>query len=264
MNISANQSGFVVISGPQLWLSRKSRAAVHGAWVQILGWTLVAVGAAGTIPQVVRLARTRQVAGLSPTTELMWALSWALWLWYVIDLQLWPRVAYEGMGMVLSLATSGLLLTSLLKERLARPAIRTAVPLLGLSLAGVLAARWAGGTTGMAIALTVMDLVSLYPLIRTTLTAPSLAGVSVWSWTLKTFLYAGWITYALAIGNPLSAGWVFALFPVALFMLARLAIDRGMDPRRVHGRVWHWLKNGVPWGRLRSLRPGVSRSPLIR
>lgn len=208
---------------------------MNSAWIALLGWILVGAGAVTSLPQITRLARTRNVDGLSPTAELVWVMSWALWLWYVIDLGLWPRIVSEGLGLLVGLVTTGLLLASLHRHRGAWPAIRTAAPVLVAGLAGALAARALWGLNGWAIALTLLDVTALAPLIRTTLRAPSLAGVSAWSWALKGTVYSGWIVYAIAIGNPLSAGWTFLMAPVAVFMLARIAADRDLLARgRAH------------------------------
>lgn len=201
------------------------------AWVSLLGWALALASAASSIPQVARLIRTRRVEGLSPTAHLIWLLSWAMWLWYVTGVRLWPRVASEGSGLLLEIATVGLLFAGLAHAGQAQRALRAAAPLLLLAAAGVLAVRWTVGVNGMAIALTVLDLIGLFPMLRTTVTAPSLAGVSVWGWIVQTAVYVGWIVYGIAIGNPLSAGWMYVFAPVGVFMLARLAVDRGLHAR---------------------------------
>ena len=237
---------------------------MNGVWTAVLGWGLAGAGAAAAVPQIVHLVRTRRVEGLSPTTELMWVPSWALWLWYVIDMGIGPRMLSEGLGLVMSLGIVSLLLTGLARAGGARSAVRTAAPLLALSVVTVLVSRWVWGLDGMAIALTAVDMCALVPMVRTTLTAPSLAGVSVWAWVFKLATYVGWITFAVAISEPLSAGWMYLMAPIAVFMLTRLAMDRGLAARvRRRGVTVPWLGPGVEVlaraVRWRPVRAGVDR-----
>lgn len=196
----------------------------------VLGWTLAAASALTSVPQTVRLLRTRATGGLALATELAWTTSWAMWLWYSLSIAAAPKASAETVGLVGELALTGLLVATLARRGQLRTQLRGALVLTVFGTVAALAVRGLAGLEAYAAALAVYDGVSLFPALRATVTAPSLAGLSLPTWLLKVAVALGWIGYGLAIGHPLAAGWTLVMAPAAAFIVARIVTDRRRVP----------------------------------
>lgn len=90
----------------------------------------------------------------------------------------------------------------------------------------IVAAAWWWGPVGFAVSLTAFDAAYLLPQVRATLTASSLAGLSLWSYSLRTLVALGWIGYGWALGRPEVGGWGYVIAPFAAYVCARVLHDR--------------------------------------
>jgi MtN3 and saliva related transmembrane protein len=191
---------------------------VSPGWVEVLGWSLAGVGALASVPQAVRTLTTRNTNGLSLTTQLCWATSWALWLYYACSIGAAPQAAGDGVGLVVDGALLVLVVRALARSR---AALAHAVPLALLGGGACLLVLRIGGLEAMAVALAVFDACSLAPALWTAWRSPDATGISVTSWVLRAAVAAGWVTYAVSIGHPASAGWAVAVVPAAALIAAR-------------------------------------------
>lgn len=228
---------------------------MDAAWAPLLGCVLVTVGAVTSIPQIAQLLRTRATDGLSPATQMLWALTRGLWLFYALEISLPLRAASEATSLLGEAAILGCLFAGLARHGTARTIARSLLPLLVSVLAAVAVARWQFGITGYAVALTGVDLLSLVPILRTLRAAPSLDGVSAPMWALKGATYLGWIVYGAMVGQPLSAGRMFFMAPLAAYVLVRILADRGTPA---------WVTRGVERATTLPIVPGSPARVLLR
>lgn len=184
----------------------------------VLGYSAAAVGCVQLVPQVLRTARSRNVAGVSPG---MWALLGAqsgAWLVFGSSRGLWPSVF---VNVVLVGCVIGMLRT-LWAER--APGVGGAVAML----AGLLVAEVVVVTTlPMAVLGTFASVLSalvFYPQVLVALRAADLSGLSKPTWLITVFSSVQWAAYGLAAGAP--AVWVSAVHNLALsvVVVARLYV----------------------------------------
>jgi MtN3 and saliva related transmembrane protein len=184
----------------------------------VLGYSAAAVACVQLVPQVVRTARSRNVAGVSPG---MWALLGSqsgAWLVFGSSRGLWPSVV---VNVVLVGCVAGMLRT-LRAER--APGVGRALTLLG----GLLAAEVVVATTlPMAVLGTFASALSalvFYPQVLVALRAADLSGLSRPTWFITVFSSIQWAAYGLAAGTP--AIWVSAVHNLVLsvVVVARLGV----------------------------------------
>lgn len=73
-------------------------------WTLALGSLLAALCAVTSLPQLRRTLRTRNVAALSPATQLAWCASWIGWCYYSLSIGAYPKLAAEIVGLSCDLA----------------------------------------------------------------------------------------------------------------------------------------------------------------
>lgn len=184
----------------------------------ILGYSAAAVGCVQLIPQAVRTARSRNVAGVSPG---MWALLGAqsgAWLVFGSSRGLWPSVAVN----VVLVVCVAVMLRTLRAER--APGTRTALTFLAATLAAeaVVAATLPMGVLGAFAS--VLSALVFYPQVLVVLRSADLSGLSRPTWLITVFCGVQWAAYGLAAGAP--AVWASAVHNLVLsiVVVARLYV----------------------------------------
>lgn len=182
----------------------------------VLGYSAAAVACVQLVPQVMRTARTRNVAGVSPG---MWALLGSqsgAWIVFGSSRGLWPSVV---VNVVLVGCVAGMLRT-LHAER--APGTGGALALLG----GLLAAEAVVvAMLPMAVLGTFASILSalvFYPQVLVALRSADLSGLSRPTWLITIFSSVQWAAYGFATGTP--AIWVSAVHNLVLsvVVVARL------------------------------------------
>lgn len=191
--------------------------------VDVLGWTATVVGTLLAVPQLVRLARTRNVEGLS-------LLSWQAALviniaWAVHGLNIGQRP--QLISSVLALLTTVPILV-LMARTLGRPVFRTMLPSL------VVAAFLVGvdlflGTAAYGVVAIVPGVVITAAQSVELVRAEHVRGVSPLSMALGFVNITLWVTWALLINDPgtviaVSTTWVVAFFNTVWYILRRLGL----------------------------------------
>jgi uncharacterized protein with PQ loop repeat len=182
------------------------------------------VGALTSVPQTVRVVVRRDVAGLSMTSYLAWALSWAGWAYYSGSVDAWPKMVSELLGLAMEsiLLVTIVVVTGRAGVRAFAKAAVVAVPAMVL----VLAVGHVWGLVALAVALTTYDVVFIAPQIAAVVRSTSLSGISLVSYTLRFTVSVGWVAYGFSIGRPEAGGWGYVIAPFAAYVIWRVLAER--------------------------------------
>jgi uncharacterized protein with PQ loop repeat len=192
--------------------------------VGVVGFTAAFLSLGMLAPQAVRLARTRDRAGVSPTTYLCWSTCCIGWVWFSASIRAWPGVfgtAPEALlagGVFVALRPTRSLWAGFAATTAALVAVGSLSPHALLVPAGVL--TMALGWPSVVAA--------LRPSANT-------SGVSLATWVLTAVSQVLWTAYDLGIHWPAAAvpGTVLAL--ASLLVIARVGAARlgaGTSPFR--------------------------------
>jgi uncharacterized protein with PQ loop repeat len=197
-------------------------------WVEILGWCLVATPFITVLPQVIQTIRSKDVNGLSLSSQLSWTASWIMWALYGLSIGSFPAFFNNVVGLLSDTVLLVFIIIYTLREHSWKQAIRregshifvlfTILPVFIMYLAY----GWGPAMLNLAIA----DFIALMPQLITTFKGESLSGLNVWSWWFKVVVNSAWITYGFGINNILSVGWAFFMIPVYFTVIIRIYYDR--------------------------------------
>lgn len=170
-------------------------------------------------PQVLRLRRTRDAAGVSMVGAL-WALAgFSLWTIYGLDQHLAPVVAADGQAVV------GFVAVLALAWRFGGRAPRLPLYAIGTALALCVA--------GLALPATVVGVTAILigstgylPQARLALRGGDLTGISVATYAMIAGSGLLWITYGALLHNPIVAAPNFLIVPTAAVIAVRTARSR--------------------------------------
>jgi hypothetical protein len=135
-----------------------------------------------------------------------------------------PKAASEALGFVAEAALLATLVA--VAGRAGWLGVGRALAYAAPGVALIALAGWWWGGVGFALALTAFDALYLLPQVRATVTAPSLSGLSLWSYVLRTVVASGWIGYGWALGRPEVGGWGYVIAPFAAYVTIRVIADR--------------------------------------
>lgn len=76
--------------------------------IELVGSLAAVITTMGWIPQIIKIVRHRETAGISLVTNISLALGVLLWLCYGIMITSWPVMAANGMTLLLILTILGL------------------------------------------------------------------------------------------------------------------------------------------------------------
>lgn len=188
--------------------------------VTVVGWLAVAIGMSVSFPQLVRLARTRTVDGLSLTS---WRSILAMniaWAAHGVRLEQFALILTNTIGLC-----STLPILYLLARQLHRNLITLALPSLVVAAAMTTADHLLGsaayGVTAIAIAL-VSNLGQSTQLVR----APHVDGVSPVFVVLAVVNQAVWVVWGLLVGDAGTVMTATTVCGLATFNLAWYVLRR--------------------------------------
>lgn len=177
------------------------------------------LGAAMSLPQVVRLLRTRQVSGVSPAWAALSVVSNVWWLAYGVGVGSWaivPVAVVSVLGytaIVAALAAFG-----------GGGSARVAVVVPVLAVAGLPAVGlWLGGWAAAGVVLGALYAVQLAPAVLGAYRAADLRGVSAGTWACAWLEAALWGVYGIAAGDAGLLALAVAGLAMSSLVLVRLA-----------------------------------------
>jgi uncharacterized protein with PQ loop repeat len=162
---------------------------------------IVAVAAATVLsmsctwPQIVRIQRTGDIAGVSVTAAALTVASEIGWTVYLGGEGLWPAVP-EG---VFNIAANAVLVVAVARSG---GSARTALLLAMAWLATLLAGRWLGGPETIAALLGLAYFIQLTPAVVTAWRTWSPSGIATSTWTMRLVESALWGMYGFLRGDP--------------------------------------------------------------
>jgi len=162
------------------------------------------------LPQPLRLARTGVPDGVSPMAAINIAVSELAWLVYGLVEGLVPVWAVSLVSLPLALWTVGLLRRQVGRRDLAG----------GAAWLAVMAATWALGILGLALALSVV--VNYGPQVVTALRSDRLEGLAPATWWLALLDAATWGAYGLVVADPELILYTVVLSTSAGIILVRI------------------------------------------
>ncbi len=190
------------------------------------------IGSAMAYPQARRIARTRQVDGVSATWIGVSIAINAWWLAYGITAEIWALVPVSIVSLLLYGAMAWFFLASVGRRGLGGMALGVFV--LGMVPLPFLAV---GGWVLAGIAIGLSYGIQLLPAVVASLRTSALTGVSSSTWIIACAEAALWLVYGLAVADValVLAGTVGVA--MAGVILMRLAVTghrpfAGLDPRR--------------------------------
>jgi hypothetical protein len=184
---------------------------------ELLAWSATLLAVAGVVPQVRRLARCRDLAGVSVLGPMIGLVSEITWASYLLDAELWSA----AIGPVMMLATNGALLVSAGRAGGRFGGAMAAAALWGVGMTAIgLAGGWATVGTALGVAYAVQVGPCVWSAYRTA--APT--GVAATAWLANLGEGVLWATYGASRGNHalVLVGLVEAGAAVAI--LARIAV----------------------------------------
>jgi uncharacterized protein with PQ loop repeat len=148
-----------------------------------------------TWPQLARIRRTGDVAGVSIAAAALTVSSELGWTLYLGGKGLWSAVP-EG---VFNIAASGLLVVAVVR---AGGSFRGAVFAASCWAAVLFGARWLGGPESIAALLAAASAIQLTPAVVTAWRTWSPSGIASVTWTLRLIESLLWAVYGLARSDP--------------------------------------------------------------
>jgi uncharacterized protein with PQ loop repeat len=191
--------------------------------VVVVGWLATAVGTVLGLPQLVRLARTRNVDGLS---LIGWQAILAInlgWASHGLKIGQWPQIFTSTVGLV-----STLPILFLMAREAKKAYVPTLLPGLGLA-ATMIAVDYLLGSAAYGWYAIVPATVALGGQSIALVRSPHVLGVSTPSMILGTLNQALWTTWSVLINDPGSmiAAWcasVMVAFNIVWFALRRFGL----------------------------------------
>lgn len=151
-------------------------------------------------PQLVRLVRTRDTAGISATMAALGALSCMAWTFYGFAVEAWPLVVTGGLEAAEYLAFCVLLQRAHhpFRRAVVMTAVGTAGMLLAMTLAEVIGQdMW----SGLGAALNVAVVAQYFPAVLEANRAPATTGIALGTWVIVGMNGTLWGLYGALIGD---------------------------------------------------------------
>lgn len=176
-------------------------------------------------PQVLRLARTGDTAGLSATMAALGALSCVAWLVYGVAVGAWPLVLTGG------LAGAEYIGFCLLLWRARHPlgramALTVGAAALLVAAMAIGAQTGAGMWTGLGAALNLAVIAQYGPAVLEAHRAPSISGIALGTWAIVGVNGTLWGLYGYLIGDAALIGYGLALGAATGGVAVAVARDR--------------------------------------
>ncbi len=193
--------------------------------VTVVSVTACVAACSFLVPQLVRLVRTKDAAGVSATMAGIGALSCIAWMFYGLAVDVWPLALTGGLGACEYLGFCALL------RRSRRPLGRaTAVTAVGaVLLIGSMALAEAAGRgmwSGLAAALDAAVVAQYLPAVLAAHRSPSTSGIAAGTWAMVGLNGALWGMYGFLIGDVALIGYGLALGAATVGVATAFVQDR--------------------------------------
>lgn len=195
---------------------------------EILGYVLLLAPIFFLTPQIVRTIRTKNVEGLSVSSQISWIFSWGIWSLYGLHVGSFPVFLNNAIGFVTdSILLFFVFLVALKTQTLKNVFVKEGKHIFVIFLfIPIVIVYFIFGFNVAIVLVAVTDFFILLPQFLVTLSNKSLAGLSIWTWLIKVLVGVGWIVYGFGMGIPLSVGWAFLMVPLQVIILVRILYDR--------------------------------------
>lgn len=179
-------------------------------------------------PQIVRTIRTKNVEGVSVSSQISWIFSWGIWSLYGLHVGSFPVFLNNAIGFVTdSILLFFVFLVALKTQTLKNVFVKEGKHIFVIFLfIPIVIVYFIFGFNVAIVLVAVTDFFILLPQFFVTLSNKSLAGLSIWTWLIKVLVGVGWIGYGFGMGIPLSVGWAFLMVPLQVIILVRILYDR--------------------------------------
>jgi hypothetical protein len=184
---------------------------------ELLAWSATLLAVAGVVPQVRRLARCRDLTGVSVLGPMIGLVSEITWAAYVVDAELWSA----GAEPVLMLVANATLLVAALRTG---GRLGGAMAAAALWAAGMTAIGLAGGWATVGTALGVAYAVQVAPCLWSAYRAAAPTGVAAAAWIANLGEGGLWAAYGASCGDHALVLVGVVESAAALAILARIAL----------------------------------------
>lgn len=161
--------------------------------VEVVGATALVFTAVAVVPQIVRVARVRSTAGVSPTWAMLGLVSTGAWVVYTGARGLWWATVADSMSCLSYAATVAVLAAHGERPRVVAGAAWLSVFFVSFAV---------GGLPAMGAVLAVAFLIQVGPSIWTAYRSLDLHGASLTTWLLTAAEGALWGSYGLLHRDP--------------------------------------------------------------
>lgn len=197
-------------------------------WFEILGMVLIPTPLIIMLPQIIQTIRSKDVNGLSLSSQASWTASWTVWCLYALTIGSTPIFISNVLGLLADTVLFIFILVYTLREHSWKTMLKregSHVFVLA-SILPVFIMYVAYGLEPAILNLAIADFIALLPQLITSFKSKSLSGLNVWSWWFKVIVNISWIVYGFGIGNVLSVSWAFFMIPMYLLVIGRIYYDR--------------------------------------
>lgn len=195
---------------------------------EVLGYILLLAPIFFLTPQIVRTIKTKNIDGLSITSQIGWIFSWGIWGLYGLYVGSFPVFLNNALGFITdTILLIFIFLIALKTQTLKNIFVNEGKHILVIFLfIPIIIVYFVFGFDVAILLLAVTDFVILLPQFLVTLSKKSLAGLSIWTWGIKVLVGLGWLVYGFGMGIPLSVGWAFLMLPLQVIILVKILYDR--------------------------------------
>ena len=184
---------------------------------ELLAWSATLLAVAGVVPQVRRLARCRDLAGVSVLGPMIGLVSELTWTAYLLDAELWAA----AVGPVMMLATNAALLVAALRAggRFGGAMAAAALWGIGMTVIGL-----AGGRATVGTALGVAYAIQVGPCVWSAYRTAAPTGMATTAWLAHLGEGVLWAAYGASRGEHALVLVGLVESGAALAILTRIAV----------------------------------------
>lgn len=158
----------------------------------VVGVTAGALMTVTSVPQVLRIWRTKDTAGVSRVTYGVWVCCAFYWCVWSVSVRAWPSFYANAAAILLDLTVM----------LMVRPGVVFSLGVLSGCLSGLAVS---GSLTAVLLCATFLQLVATVPTVLIAVRRSPSTGVSLWSWGALFTSSVLWVFYMLAIGEHAAA-----------------------------------------------------------
>lgn len=182
------------------------------------------------LPQLGRIRRTNDIAGLTPAWPALTSLNNAAWIVYFVSVGYWSALVPN----VVVVVTSGLLARAIVARRLGRAPLFPTVVLVGGWGAVLASAVAIGGASAVSVPLTIAFFVQAIPSLWAAYTTHRPTGISRGTWGFVLFEMSCWLGFGIGRGDAALTVLGTSGVTAAALMLARAHQTARMHTHDTH------------------------------